>query len=59
MVSASACHVEDHGFKPRYSRQTFWQGSSKVEQRSHNPCVVGSIPSLATLNNYKHIIIGV
>ena len=30
MVSASACHAEGHGFKPRYSRKTNYIDCLKI-----------------------------
>ena len=46
----SACHAEDHGFESRTDRHFFGSIAQSVEQRTENPCVAGSIPAGATID---------
>ena len=49
VVMTSACHAEDHESDSRTNRHLFCGFiAQSVEQRTENPCVVGSIPTEAT-----------
>ena len=50
----SACHAEDHGFESRTDRH-FGFIAQSVEQRTENPCVAGSIPAGATIEEILEI----
>ena len=49
-VNMPACHAGDRGFDSRLDRH-FRKGlvAQSVEQRTENPCVVGSIPTGTTI----------
>ena len=49
LVRTLACHARGRGFEPHSGRHFFLgQIAQSVEQRTENPRVGGSIPSLAT-----------
>ena len=48
-VITSACHAEDREFDSRRNRHLFGFIAQSVEQRTENPCVIGSIPIEATI----------
>ena len=57
-VNMPACHAGDRGFDSRLDRH-FRKGlvAQSVEQRTENPCVVGSIPTETTIEETAGVII--